>query len=615
MLQPMNPNQHIEDYLDFYLDLPINGPSYAVLLNGPWGIGKSYFVKDYLQRQKSEKTDFDYVFVSLYGITSSSEIDDALFCEIYPKLNNKFVGAAEKLGRAVLKKFAVDPGIKVSDLLDVQADVYVFDDLERCRMPICEILGYINHLVEHEHKKVIVIANEEKISTDEQYKEIREKLIGKTFEVQSVYEDVLQKFIRSIPDKDCRDFLTDGLADVAHVFEASRCNNLRLLQQSIWDFERLFCSLEQRHRGSKEAMRDLLRLYLSLSLEVKAGRIFEKDLSERQSAAILEHYYSGKEGHESSNFAKATQRYKDINLTSTVLSDESLTNLLVKGLINPDRLSEELDASSYFIEVAQEPAWRTVWYMFERTESQFLSALESMEKEFFDRGFTVLGEILHVFGLRLWLSSFQVLQIDRNQVVKQCEEYIDDLYTSRRLTPWFDSRTGFVDTYGSYAGLGIHENSSADYQKVRSHLISTCQKVGIEQIPTMADQLLQDLQATPVSALERMSGYANSDDLATYRLPILAAIKSNSFVDMLLAQHPAEQRRIFAALQVRYQGNTLTGTLKDELPWIKELQINLIESAKKLSNVTKYRIERLFEWHLKEAITLAESVQADVTGI
>lgn len=605
----MNPNHHIEDYLDFYLELPNDGPSYTVLLNGPWGIGKSFFVNEYLQKRKDKNSDFKYVSVSLYGLSSTSQIDDALFYEIYPKLNNKFVGAAGKLGRAVLKKFAIDPNIKLSELVDAQADLYVFDDLERCQIQICEILGYINHLVEHERKKVIIIANEEKISTDEQYREIREKLIGKTFEIQSVYACVLRKFIDSIPDEGCRGFLLEVIADAAHVFETSQCNNLRLLQQSIWDFERLYCCLEERHKSSKEAMRDLLKLFLSLSLEVKSGRIEEKDLGGRQSALILEHYYRGKEGYEPSNFAKACQRYKDINLSSTILSDETLTDLLVRGLLNTVRLSDELDASSYFVEVTKEPAWRTVWYMFERTESQFLSALESMEKEFFERGYTILGEILHVFGLRLWLSNFQAIQINRDQAVRECEKYIDDLYKSGNLAPWFDSENCFVDTFGAYAGLGIQENASPDYQKIRARLISMCKKVGVEQLPTKADQLLKDLQSDPATVADYLSGHAANDDLLTYRQPILAVIKPEFFVGTLLSIHPSDQRRIFAALQVRYQGNTLTGTLKDELPWVKELQSELMASSSKISYITKYRIERLFEWHLKEAITLTETVQ------
>jgi hypothetical protein len=38
-------NKHLYDYLSYYVALP-HPPKYAVLINGPWGIGKTYIVED-----------------------------------------------------------------------------------------------------------------------------------------------------------------------------------------------------------------------------------------------------------------------------------------------------------------------------------------------------------------------------------------------------------------------------------------------------------------------------------------------------------------------------------------------------------------------------------------
>ena len=42
--------------------------------------------------------------------------------------------------------------------------VIVFDDLERCEMPISETLGYINDYVEHKNVKCVIVANEQEIN-------------------------------------------------------------------------------------------------------------------------------------------------------------------------------------------------------------------------------------------------------------------------------------------------------------------------------------------------------------------------------------------------------------------------------------------------------------------
>ena len=44
------PNKHIEEYLDYYFDGKKNF-QYAVLLNGAWGSGKTWFVKKIFRKK------------------------------------------------------------------------------------------------------------------------------------------------------------------------------------------------------------------------------------------------------------------------------------------------------------------------------------------------------------------------------------------------------------------------------------------------------------------------------------------------------------------------------------------------------------------------------------
>jgi hypothetical protein len=85
-----------------------------------------------------------------------------------------FTGTAAKVAgrvaKAGLKFLKLDPDIGTSrNSSTVEAKVYVFDDLERCLAPINKVLGYINQFVEHGDAKVIVLANEKEIGSDEDY--------------------------------------------------------------------------------------------------------------------------------------------------------------------------------------------------------------------------------------------------------------------------------------------------------------------------------------------------------------------------------------------------------------------------------------------------------------
>src|SRR5690348_12773545 len=64
---------------------------YAILVNGNWGSGKTYFLKQTLSSavskialDSSKKEHFELVYISLYGLSSSADLEKALFLELNP---------------------------------------------------------------------------------------------------------------------------------------------------------------------------------------------------------------------------------------------------------------------------------------------------------------------------------------------------------------------------------------------------------------------------------------------------------------------------------------------------------------------------------------------------
>lgn len=162
--------------------------SYAVLIDGEWGCGKTYFIKEYLcdklekhEKDKAENGQYKekrIVYLSLYGVKSVDEVSKQILIESYLSKKGKIKSFLKK-GTEVTEKMLpllfdlikvkgleldVDNvSNAVGGLLSVKDSILIFDDLERCDCPINEILGYINTFVEHNGMKVILIANQKEI--------------------------------------------------------------------------------------------------------------------------------------------------------------------------------------------------------------------------------------------------------------------------------------------------------------------------------------------------------------------------------------------------------------------------------------------------------------------
>ncbi|MBM7835727.1 P-loop NTPase fold protein [Clostridium sardiniense] len=171
----LNDNEIVEVVKDY-----INNDIYnhAILIDGEWGCGKTYFIKEKLikdleQYEESKKSE-NYIpkkviYVSLYGIKSGEEISNIIYANIINNKNGKtkkILGSLAGLGSDFIKSKGIDIN-NLKDILEcicsLENYILIFDDLERCNCDINEVLGYINNFVEHDGIKVILVANEKEI--------------------------------------------------------------------------------------------------------------------------------------------------------------------------------------------------------------------------------------------------------------------------------------------------------------------------------------------------------------------------------------------------------------------------------------------------------------------
>lgn len=286
----MTANTHIREFLAYYCSLP-KEPQHAVLLTGLWGSGKTWFIKDFVAKHVPQPKRF--LYLSLYGVQSFDDIETELFRLLHPVLGSKPARILGRLARGVLKtsiNFDLDGdgksdcnlsgGVPAEKLLErVSLDsnhILILDDLERCSIPISDLLGYANQFVEHGGIKAILIANECEIISrghDAGYARIKEKLIGRTFEVVPEVDSALEHFASDLCTPEAEKVVRANLSVITRVYKCSGYKNLRLVRHALWDFARLLEAVDPALQKLDLLLSDLLALFLLYSLEVKSGAI------------------------------------------------------------------------------------------------------------------------------------------------------------------------------------------------------------------------------------------------------------------------------------------------------------------------------------------------------
>lgn len=175
--------------------------NYAVMINGEWGCGKTYFVKNVLKDHLIDNSNVDnkkkkkgVIYISLYGLESLTDISNQVFVNMASiRTDNKCIKTIRRWSKRT--EPIKDLGISVAacivpqlgSLKDIKLKnaigrmksmsnfIFIFDDLERCSIQINEVLGYINNFVEQSNCKVIVVANEKEIGKTSNNKNIESK--------------------------------------------------------------------------------------------------------------------------------------------------------------------------------------------------------------------------------------------------------------------------------------------------------------------------------------------------------------------------------------------------------------------------------------------------------
>lgn len=307
----------IEEIKNYIEEQEQNG---ALLVTGKWGSGKTYLMRQ-IERELNQGPQYLMAVVSLFGIedtnTLTKKVKEAVvYAQTFNKAEKsgkghiaKGVNAAKQLSEKAaafgelfdfgrIKKLAKSANVLLSidvyDFLPIEKEVYcivageeqpvkkklvlVFDDFERCKIGVIDLLGIINTYVEDKGIKTVIIASEDNIEDEENYKTFKEKVVERTVKLDVEYRRIQQEMIGDYKAKtnEYTEFLKTESPKLFQVFEESETRNLRTFKSCLIDFERVY-GLWHSLKLPTDGMGEALYVFAVYLFEVKGGNYKKMD--------------------------------------------------------------------------------------------------------------------------------------------------------------------------------------------------------------------------------------------------------------------------------------------------------------------------------------------------
>lgn len=512
-------------------------PQYAVLLKGKWGCGKTHFINHWIdtyQKQEAEDKVLEPVYVSLYGLSETKQITTAINRVLYPIL----YGKAAKAGKTFLKfmsaivlkcdvdwnkdgnsDFSMDLGLdalsifKSEDEKVKRGNLLIFDDLERCDVPMKKLLGYLNFFVEQCNCHLIVIGDEDKIAEGENKKifgEFKEKTIGREFEIATDIHSALDTFVNQTPKND---FVVGHQEQIEKFFAMTECDNLRILRQALWDFSRF-----------EESMTDFLgdKRYENIMIHVLGTYIISYCEYRGKNHELLDKWiqYNYKGLHIAqkeieqlkSQLGDLHQRYNNIYQRLTnyqTFKIEFVERVLLE--LNTGNSIKDYVGKEYFAPIAEVRSWARINEVYAMDNTEFISFYRTLIDDICGIQVTSMKNLGYAIAYLVYLDSRTIKEFDEKDFNNICEA----------LPKYWEAFQDEESVYDAHIAFSRGVNSYMTTEKLK-RLPEICAKFNEEyenrlnMSKNLMTRTLEELSDSNVDELCTLNKQALPDHSCTY---------------------------------------------------------------------------------------------------
>lgn len=608
-------NEQISQYLNNYMTNP--DPQYAVMLKGKWGCGKTFFISNWIKEYKKDfqegENTLDPIYVSLYGLNKTSQITRAIDCALHPYLYSKGAEFTKKLFKVAGKlafKTSLDwnndgkDDISLDATLDsfslltsdlkqtIETKLIVFDDLERCLIDMKLLLGYINNFVEHGSCHVILVGDETHAcdKTKQILVEFKEKTVGREFELEPDIDTAITHFLTN--DVPLSKWLQNQKELITDIFNATNCNNLRILRQCLYDFDTLFLEVGKKlTEMNVQLMQSILATYIATYCEYRGEyhNLFIKwhwnyttavagDKETQDRLSNLQNKY--REVVEKYNFEILNHNHIN-NVVYEIETGNSLQTYVKNLLEQIQHVTTPQNKLSDFINMSSETF-----------EAECSALIDDIENNKIPN--------MYMWGQSVSLLSFfdeEGLYNFKSETISLAKKYIKEIYSNQtNKEELYELRNSFYQ--------GIHYINNLKKSKIENDFLDFTKEIFETYEKNIKDKFenaLLNLTDENIESLVGLSQEATSDHQCSYDM--ISAFK-NINVDCLYNNIRQLSNKSLAILG-RFFSKHYTfyaqlgqgcNNYSDDLPVLSELKRKLEKESQRRKPLDKYCLCRLMKY-------------------
>ena len=606
-------NEDILRFLEKYKDDP--DPQYAVLLDGKWGCGKTFFIKSWLDTFQTENEDeLAPMYVSLFGVQTVKQINDTINGLLFPFMNSKVY----KIGKTITKmvasaalRFNVDyDGDKKSDgtvdfkldpLMDLLNDkkeelkgrrILIFDDLERANIGVKELYGYINRFVEHNKFKVIVICNSTEITNKETFNRFREKIIGRTFEIHSDIDAAINSFANEIPTSY---FVQQHISEVKEAFKSTGYSNLRVLRQCIRDFNQIFQGIHIDNGNpyqNKKLFHFLIRFVVLYSEMSTSNKDIIANWKQKYAQALASDRPEMLELKR--RISAIQQKYQplEIKYGMDIFRERNDITLI------PDYCMKGIDLVDYLnakLVLTERESWDCLYQYYEMNNEDFESQYAMTESAVLNGSFRNYQDQLKAISILIELSDLGIKEMN-SKVLDTSKAYVEKLIAD------ISSSDSFADIKSNIINLLSSINQVSDNNELRKKFNSSLNGIFATKLTELEHhytEILENLSDDNLLELVDSMDKMLPDRSNSYQsYPIFKDANPERVAKRILSLSNASKFHFYRFLNRRYGADTghfISRELTLDMPVLKEIGRRLSEVVDTLTLIDKYAVSSLVE--------------------